>query len=88
MPKSFSSKSKARSEDDLRSEYDLRELFKNGVRGKYAKSYQAGTNLVALAPDVKKAFPGDEAVNAALRLVMELRKVGMADRPRQERRRA
>ena len=88
MPRSSSSKTKVKASDDLRPEYDLRELLKNGVRGKYAKSYHAGTNLVALAPDVKKAFPDDAAVNTALRLVMELRKVGMANRPRQERRRA
>jgi len=31
--------------DDLRPDYDLRQLLKGGVRGKYAKRYQAGTNL-------------------------------------------
>jgi len=62
--------------DELRSEYDLRQLLKGGVRGKYAKRYHAGTNLVLLDPDVRKAFPNGEAVNEALRLVIELRKVG------------
>lgn len=52
--------------DDLRPEYDLSEL-KGGVRGKYLDRYQAGTNLALLAPEVRAAFPTDEAVNAALR---------------------
>jgi hypothetical protein len=63
--------------DELRPEYDLRELLKFGVRGKYAKRYQAGTNLVLLDPAVRKAFRSEEAVNEALRLVLELRKVGV-----------
>lgn len=59
----------------LRPEYDLRELLKDGVRGKYAKSYHSGTNLVLLDPEVRKAFPDEKAVNDALRLVIELRKI-------------
>ena len=59
-------------EDELRPEYNLRELLKGGVRGKYAERYRAGTNLVLLAPDVAEAFPTEEAVNQALRLVIEL----------------
>ncbi len=69
-------KSKDKPTDDLRPEYDLRQLFKTGVQGKYAKRYQAGTNLVLLDPDVRKAFRSEKAVNQALRLVLELRKVG------------
>ena len=56
-------------DDDLRAEYDLSSL-KGGVRGKYLKRYQAGTNLALLAPDVRSAFPTDEAVNDALRSLM------------------
>ena len=63
--------------DELRSEYDLRRLLKGGVRGKYAKRYQAGTNLVLLEPAVRKAFRDEKAVNDALRLVIELRKTGV-----------
>jgi hypothetical protein len=59
-------------DDDLRPEYDLSKLLKDGVRGKYAERYQAGTNLVLLAPDVAQAFPNEEAVNEALRLVIQL----------------
>jgi hypothetical protein len=45
------------------------------VRGKYAASYQEGTNLVLLDPEVAAAFPNAEAVNDALRLVMKLAKI-------------
>ena len=39
-------------DDELRPEYDLQELLKDGVRGKYAKRYQQGIDLVLLEPDV------------------------------------
>jgi len=58
-------------DDELRPEYD-ETLLKDGVRGKYAAQYQAGTNLVLLAPDVAAAFPTSEAVNEALRLLMQV----------------
>ncbi len=58
--------------DDLRPEYDLRTLLKDGVQGKYADRYKEGTNLVLLDHDVAEAFPTDEAVNEALRLAIEL----------------
>ena len=53
-------------DDDLRPEYPP-ELFRGGVRGKYFERYRAGTNLVRLDPDLRAAFPTDEAVNRALR---------------------
>lgn len=56
--------------DDLRPEYDPSEL-KGGVRGKYLQRYRKGTNLALLAPDVRAAFPTDEAVNQALRSLIE-----------------
>ena len=55
--------------DELRPEYP-EELIKSGVRGKYAKQYREGTNIVLLEPDVAKAFPNAKAVNDALRRVM------------------
>ncbi|MSP39174.1 MAG: hypothetical protein EXR70_11845 [Deltaproteobacteria bacterium] len=62
--------------DELRPEYDMRKLLKGGVRGKYAERYRAGTNLVLLAPDVARAFANNsEAVNEALRLVIQLTKL-------------
>jgi hypothetical protein len=75
-------KRKNESDDELRPEYDLRNLLKGGIRGKYAKRYQAGTNLVLLDPDVRKVFRDDRAVNDALRLVIQLRKIGGGGRAR------
>lgn len=58
-------------EADMRPEYGP-EVFERGVRGKYYERYQQGTNVVLLAPDVRAAFPTDEAVNEALRLLVRL----------------
>ena len=69
-------KRKSKTNDELRPEYDLRQLLQGAVRGKYAKRFQAGTNLVLLDPDVRQAFRTEKAVNEALRLVIELRRVG------------
>jgi len=53
-------KSRAR---DILPEYD----FPHGVRGKYARRFAEGTNLVKLEPDVAKAFRDSASVNRALR---------------------
>jgi hypothetical protein len=58
-------------DDTLRPEYDLKEL-RGGVRGKHLAAYQAGTNLVRLSPDVAAAFPTSDAVNQALRMLLQL----------------
>lgn len=58
-------------EDELRHEYD-RAVLKNGVRGKYLAHYRSGTNLVLLDADVAKVYPTAEAVNEALRRLMQL----------------
>ena len=68
-------KSKNKYQDDLRPEYDLKTLLKGAVRGKYVRQYRSGTNLVLLEPDVSKAFTSAQAVNAALRLVIQLNKI-------------
>ena len=49
--------------DDFRAQYD----FRGGVRGKYARRYAEGTNVVVLDPDVAAVFPDAAAVNRALR---------------------
>lgn len=67
--------------DELRPEYDLTELLKDGVRGKYARQYQAGTNLVLIEPEIHSEFRTDKDVNDALRLVIELRKIGGSRHP-------
>jgi hypothetical protein len=55
--------------DDMRLEYDLATLGP-GIRGKYARQLK-GATLVALQPEVAKAFPTSEAVNGALRAVLK-----------------
>ena len=57
--------------DELRSEY-RRSDFGHLVRGKYAARVAAETNIVVLEPEVAKVFPNDEAVNEALRGLMDL----------------
>ena len=49
--------------DEMRSEYDLR----GGVRGKYYKRYERGTNFVLLEPDLASVFQDSATVNQALR---------------------
>ena len=55
--------------DDMRPEYDFASM-KGGVRGKYAKRFREGTNIVLLDPAVVEAFPTEDAVNEALRGVL------------------
>ena len=66
-------------EDELRPEYDLSQL-QGGVRGKYAQRYKQGTNLVLLDPDVADAFPTEDAVNEALRMLMRIAETQLAHR--------
>jgi hypothetical protein len=56
--------------DEMRSEYDA-DVLKGGVRGTCYERYRSGTNLALLAPDVRAAFPTDEAVNQALRSLIQ-----------------
>jgi hypothetical protein len=55
--------------DDLKPEYDFAAM-KGGVRGKYVTRLRKGSNLVLLEPDVAAAFPSADAVNEALRGVL------------------
>lgn len=52
--------------NDMRDEYDFGTLGKP-VRGKYAKRYKEGTNVVVIDPDLVEKFPNTAAVNKALR---------------------
>ena len=54
----------------MREEYD----FTDGERGKYAKRFARGTNLVRLDPDVAALFTDSAAVNDALRTIAEVAK--------------
>jgi hypothetical protein len=53
---------------DMLDEYD----FSKGVRGKYAKRYAEGNNIVVLSPDVAQSFPDSESVNEALRALIKI----------------
>jgi hypothetical protein len=62
---------KVKKTDEIRPEYK-REDLGVGVRGKYFEDYSKGTNLVLLSPEVAKVFPTAEAVNDALRSLINL----------------
>ena len=67
--------------DEMRDHYD----FTGGVRGKYARRYAEGTNVVVLDPDVARLFPNRAAVNETLRAVAQIvqiqeRRKGKADK--------
>jgi len=51
--------------DTLRDEYP-ESLIKSGVRGKYAKSYREGTNVVLLDPDLHELLSSRVAVASHL----------------------
>ena len=70
----------AQLDDELREEYDA-ESLKHGVRGKYAQRLAHGSNVVRLAPDVAVAFPTEEAVNEALRLLLQTAKRAVEQAP-------
>jgi len=55
-------------ENEMLPEYD----FSEGVRGKYARRYAEGTNIVVLSPDLARFFPDSESVNRALRALVEV----------------
>jgi len=55
-------------EPETLAEYD----FSGGVRGKYARKYATGRNVVVLEPDVAKLFPNAEAVNSSLRALVRI----------------
>jgi hypothetical protein len=52
----------------MRAEYD----FSNGIRGKYAKRFKEGTNIVVLAPEVAEL--NSKAVNDALMALVQIAK--------------
>ena len=53
---------------EMLDEYD----FSKGIRGKYAKAYLEGVNIVKIDEDVTKVFPDSKSVNEALRTLMRL----------------
>lgn len=64
-------KVKSEMADELRPEYK-RSDFGEIVHGKYANRIKEEGNVVLLEPDIARAFPNDEAVNKALRYLLEI----------------
>ncbi len=50
-------------DSELLVEYD----FTNAEKGKYAKKYAKGTNMVAIEEDILTYFPDEKSINQALR---------------------
>ena len=55
--------------DDLRPEYNFASM-KGGIRGKYTRRAREGSNIVVIEPEVTDAFPTEQAVNEALKGVL------------------
>jgi len=62
------SKTSMKHRPDMLPEYD----FSKGARGKYARRYASGTNVVVLSPEVAELFPDSESVNDALRQLVKI----------------
>ena len=60
-----------KADPDMRAEYKRSDLGKL-ERGKFYKEAARGTSVVLLEPKLAKAFPTSEAVNEALRGLLEL----------------
>ena len=57
--------------DELRPEYEFD--YSKASRGKYYRRLvKEGSNVIVLEPDVAKAFPDSDAVNDALRSLLDL----------------
>ncbi|MEW6619671.1 MAG: hypothetical protein AB1422_10125 [bacterium] len=62
-----------KSSDELRPEYDFD--YSKAIRGKYYKRLLSeGANIVMLEPDIAKSFADSDAVNKALRSLLDLTK--------------
>lgn len=56
---------------ELSDEYDLSKMTVV-AKGRYAPNRRKQKNIAILSDDVAAAFPSDEAVNTALRMVMRI----------------
>ncbi len=59
---------------ELRDEYDLSKMTIL-PKGRFDPKRRIGTNVVVLDPEIAKAFPNDEAVNEALRIILKAAKI-------------
>ena len=70
--------------DEMRAEYRREDLGK-GVRGKHYAEFNNGSNLVLMTPELSKIFPANEAVNAALSLLIGVARSATGLTPRSAR---
>lgn len=68
------------SADELRADYQRQDLGKL-VRGKYASRLARASNVVVIDQALTKAFPNSDAVNAALRGLLQLATAAVKARP-------
>jgi hypothetical protein len=61
-------KQSKKNENEMMEEND----FSKGIRGKYAKKYAAGNNIVVLEPDVGRFFKDSSVVNETLRNLLKI----------------
>jgi hypothetical protein len=66
-------KNNGRRSEEMREEYDFARM-RGGVRGKYVERLRQATNIIVLDRDVAAVFPTDDAVNAALRGILDTAK--------------
>lgn len=71
----MSQENKPTANDEMRDEYDIR----GGVRGKYYERYRQGTNVILLEPDIAAVFHDSQAVNRALRMLIDLARTQAVD---------
>lgn len=64
-------------DDEMLPEYD----FTGGVRGKYAGKITSRSKSVTLAPDVAAVFADSDAVNAALRTLIDIARASVSPLP-------
>ena len=69
-------KNSIKKQDDyeLQKEYDFSKMAIM-PKGRFDPKRRIGTNVIVLEPEIAKAFPNDEAVNEALRLVLKASKI-------------
>ncbi|MDQ3005784.1 MAG: hypothetical protein M3R47_10430 [Chloroflexota bacterium] len=63
-----------RNDYELKEEYDLSKMTIL-PKGRFDPKRRIGTNVVVLDPEIAKAFPNDEAVNEALRVILKAAKI-------------
>ena len=66
--------------DELRADYQRQDLGKL-VRGKYASRLARASNVVVIDQALTKAFPNSDAVNSALRGLLQLATAAVKPRP-------